>query len=230
MKELEKERPQLQENNRDIINYDNAIHPSRHPLNAKSSLLNSAQARVLLEKGSMFAQWTFHKPLSVVGKIFAEISNELNETRSIISSASSDSSSRSTSPNRQSNPHGEQVNGSRQSRRSLNGEGMPVQGNRRSLSEIQAEVERASEEEFQASLANLKSMFPNIDPEICADVLENNEWVMPRAIDQLLEISGPIIDDLYEDEATNYDNIHDNIQSTEHTEENKEIYVQPYTL
>ncbi|CAG8623783.1 10877_t:CDS:10 [Acaulospora morrowiae] len=228
MKELERERPKLKENNtRDMVNYDNAIHPSKHPSNLKTPLLNTAQAKVLIEKGgNMLAQWTFQKPLSVVGKIFSEINNEMNDPTNNVPSldAISNSSSRSVSPHRHS-PHVELMNGSHSS---SDNEGTTIQAARRSFSfssrssrtshtsrestdfsDLQEEVARASEVELQTSLATLRSMFPNMDPDICEDVLQSNEWRMNQAVDQLLELSDSNVNnvnevgDLYIDEMNN---------------------------
>src|SRR5436190_1067142 len=104
MKELEKERPKIPENTREI-SYDNVMHPSRSAQHLKSPILNPAQARAIFENGRNFAQRTIQKPLNIVGKIFAEISNEASEhTRQVNPNlevnSSSQCSSRSISPQR----------------------------------------------------------------------------------------------------------------------------------
>ncbi|RIA90208.1 hypothetical protein C1645_770424, partial [Glomus cerebriforme] len=209
MKELEKERPKIPENTREI-SYDNVLHPSRSAQHLKSPILNPAQARALFENGRSFAQRTIQKPLNIVGKIFAEISNEANETlnpRQVNSNLevnlSSQSSSRSISPQRPPSINEQPVRhrrlsdsdllqdqGSRERSHSVSSRSSRASND---FSDVQAEVARVSEAEFQASLANLISMFPNMDSEVCESVLQANEWRMTSSIEQLLEMSDPNI-------------------------------------
>ncbi|CAG8666563.1 3557_t:CDS:2, partial [Racocetra fulgida] len=202
VKEIDRERPKLQENNREI-SYDNVMHPSRNALHVRTPILNPAQAKALFEKGSILAQKTIQKPLNIVGRIFSEISNDFNNEmneqlsgRHVNSSSSdvnsaSESSSLSTSPHKSS--HIDSINTSprRLSDASQHIASSNFTHDSNDNMDVQAEVAKLSEAEFQYSLATLRSMFPNMDPDICELVLQNNEWRIARAIDQLLEISDP---------------------------------------
>ncbi|CAG8756409.1 23846_t:CDS:2, partial [Cetraspora pellucida] len=203
VKEIDRERPKLQENNREI-SYDNVMHPSKNPLHVRTPILNPAQAKALFEKGSILAQKTIQKPLNIVGRIFSEISNDFNEmneqlsTRHVNNSLSdvnsaSESSSLSTSPHKSS--HIDSINTSPRrlsdSDTSQHISSSNFTHDSNDNSDVQAEVAKLSEAEFQYSLSQLRSMFPNMEPDICELVLQNNEWRIDRAVDQLLEISDP---------------------------------------
>lgn len=239
MKELERERPKIPENTREI-SYDNVLHPSRSAQNLRSPILNPAQARALFENGRNFAQRTIQKPLNIVGKIFAEISNEANETlntRQVNSNlevnSSSQSSSRSISPQRPPSINEQPVRHRRLSDSDL----LQDQGSRErsdsvssrssrasnDFSDVQAEVARVSEAEFQASLAKLISMFPDMDSEVCESVLQANEWRMTSSIDQLLEMSNPNIgrSDFYRENSFELNNISDNDNNPRDEEKNE---------
>ncbi|CAG8444973.1 5940_t:CDS:2 [Gigaspora rosea] len=215
VKEIDSERPKLQENNREI-SYDNVMHPSKNPLHVRTPILDPAQAKALFEKGSILAQKTIQKPLNIVGRIFAEISNDFSDFNEPLSSrqvnnsssdanSASGSSSLSTSPHKSS--HIDSLNGSPRRLSDSDGSQHLASSNytrdSTDFSDVQAEVARVSEAEFQYSLSTLQAMFPNIDPDICEVVLQNNEWSIARAIDQLLELSDPTVvnnsnlDDLY---------------------------------
>ncbi|CAG8671041.1 6406_t:CDS:10 [Funneliformis caledonium] len=209
MKELEKEWPEIPKNTREI-SYDNVMHPSRVAQHLKTPILNPAQARALFENGRNFAQRTIQKPLNIVGKILAEISNEASETinsrqvnPNLEVNSYSQSSSRSTSPQRPPSINEQparhrrlsdsdllQDQGSRQRSLSVSSRSSRASND---FSDVQAEVARVSEAEFQASLAELISMFPNMDPEVCEIVLQTNEWRMTSSIEKLLEISDPTV-------------------------------------
>jgi len=238
MKELEKERPKIPENTREI-SYDNVLHPSRSAQYLKSPILNPAQARALFENGRNFAQRTIQKPLNIVGKIFAEISNEANETlntRQVNSNlevnSSSQSSSRSISPQRPPSINEQPVRHRRLSDGDLQDQGsrershsVSSRSSRASndFSDVQAEVARVSEAEFQASLANLISMFPNIDLEVCESVLQANEWRMTSSIEKLLEMSDPNIgkNDFIRENSFELNNISDNDNNSRDEEKNE---------
>ncbi|CAG8445517.1 13332_t:CDS:2 [Dentiscutata erythropus] len=250
VKEIDLERPKLQENNREEISYDNVMHPSKSPLHVRTPILNPAQAKALFEKGSILAQKTIQKPLNIVGRIFAEISNDFSELSEPLSShrvnnssdvnSASESSSLSTSPHKSS--HIDSINGSPRRLSDSDASQHLASSNftREStdFSDVQAEVNRISEAEFQHSLAALRAMFPNIDPDICEVVLQNNEWSISRAIDQLLELSDPTVvnnrnlDDLYMNsktkntaDETNLENsVNNNNQTNGHDEEKSEIF------
>ncbi|GBB96005.1 hypothetical protein RclHR1_02660026 [Rhizophagus clarus] len=239
MKELDKERPKIPENTREI-SYDNVLHPSRSAQHLKSPILNPAQARALFENGRNFAQRTIQKPLNIVGKIFAEISNEANETlntRQVNSNlevnSSSQSSSRSISPQRPPSINEQPVRhrrlsdsdllqdqGSRERSHSVSSRSSRASND---FSDVQAEVARVSEAEFQESLAKLISMFPNMDSEVCESVLQANEWSMTSSIERLLEMSeDPNIrrNDLNRDNSFELNNISDN-DNNSHEEKNE---------
>lgn len=69
MAELEQERPSVSQD-KQKINYENALHPSRSPQAQAQPLIDPVKAAALIEKGSSFAQKTMQKPLNFVGKIF----------------------------------------------------------------------------------------------------------------------------------------------------------------
>ncbi|KAF0432297.1 Guanyl-nucleotide exchange factor [Gigaspora margarita] len=245
VKELDRELPKLQENNREI-SYDNVMHPSKNPLHVRTPILNPAQAKALFEKGSILAQKTIQKPLNIVGRIFAEISNDFSEFNDPLSSrqvnnsssdanSASGSSSLSTSPQKSS--HIDSLNGSPRRLSDSDGSQHLASPNytrdSTDFSDVQAEVARVSEAEFQYSLSTLRAMFPNIDPDICEVVLQNNEWSIARAIDQLLELSDPTVvnnsnlDDLYMNVRTRNiageTNLENHHQRNGHDEEKSEI-------
>ena len=236
MKELEKEWPEIPKNTREI-SYDNVMHPSRSAQYLKTPILNPAQARAIFENGRNFAQRTIQKPLNIVGKILAEISNEANETinsRQVNSNlevnSSSQSSSRSISPQRPPSINEQPVRHRRLSDSDL----LQEQGSRQrsssrssrasnDFSDVQAEVARVSEAEFQASLANLISMFPNMDSEVCESVLQANEWRMTSSIEQLLEMSDPNVgrNDLNRENSLELNNTSDNDNNSRDEEKNE---------
>ncbi|KAL1921236.1 uncharacterized protein VTP21DRAFT_10952 [Calcarisporiella thermophila] len=81
VKELEKERPQP-ENNGGKLNYEDAIHPhARRSTLDRGPLINPAKAAAFLERGLNNAQKTIQKPFNLVGKIFSDIGSE-GETNS----------------------------------------------------------------------------------------------------------------------------------------------------
>lgn len=76
MNELKQERPSVLLDKQQI-NYENALHPSRSASSRIQAqpLLDPAKASALLERGSQFAQKTMQRPLSFVGKIFQGLSD-----------------------------------------------------------------------------------------------------------------------------------------------------------
>lgn len=72
MTELKRERPSVTIDKQQI-NYENTVHPSR--IQSQPLLLDPAKASALLERGSQFAQKTMQRPLSFVGKIFQGLSD-----------------------------------------------------------------------------------------------------------------------------------------------------------
>ncbi|CAJ0768108.1 15820_t:CDS:10 [Entrophospora sp. SA101] len=151
MKELDRERPKLAENTREI-NYENAIHPLSRSIaqnNNKGTIINHAQAKAIFEKGTIIAQKTIQKPLDIVGKILSDLNQDIQK-----STSSHDS---------------------------------------RDYAHIEEEVNRVTKRDIQKSLESLKSMFPNIESDLCKEVFYGKECNINEAIDKLLEIASPFL-------------------------------------
>ncbi|CAJ0648723.1 7330_t:CDS:10 [Entrophospora sp. SA101] len=63
--------------------------------------------------------------------------------------------------------------------------------NSRDYAHVQEEVARVTDQDIQKSLESLKSMFPDIESDLCGDIFYGKECNMNEAIDKLLEISTP---------------------------------------
>ncbi|CAG8538747.1 9642_t:CDS:10 [Paraglomus brasilianum] len=210
MKELERERPKPEEND-SVLTYDNVVHP-RSTQSTKSPLLNSAQAKAFLEKGSNFAQRTIQKPLNMMNKFLSEIANDLQDTplapptpprpssNTLDIRSSSNISPRSLSPHGQPSSFPQGADGSNAT--------VPAQRRQRTLSDsshssrtsndfsdVQTEVARISEAEYRTNMETLRVMFPNVDPDVCEVVFQVNECRLYAAIEKLLEISDPTRND-----------------------------------
>lgn len=174
MSELEQERPSVTQD-KQKINYDNAIHPSRSPRVQAQPLIDPVKATALLEKGSSFAQKTMQKPLNFVGKIF----QGLNE-------GSPDNDESSSQRYHQQQQQGEDP-------RSQYGSPEPRYGYHHMDSNNAPhlpprplppdprvlEAQRA----FDVNLQNIISMFPNVEPNVCFMILQANEGHVSQTID-----------------------------------------------
>ncbi|KAG9286138.1 hypothetical protein G9A89_010152 [Geosiphon pyriformis] len=208
MKELERERPKPEENDM-VISYDNVIHPSRSPQPNKATTFNSAQARAFFENGRNIAHRTIQKPLNIVGKLIAEITNDSHETgnRGIGSTlevgSPSQSSSPSNSPHRppsinvppplppRASSHGDESPPRRPRSLSASSHSSQISQNSNEYSDLQEESARASAAEYESSLITLKAMFPNVDDDVCELLLQASDGELSHAIDKLLDISDP---------------------------------------
>lgn len=159
MTELKKERPSISLEDKQQINYENVLHPSRSmsrsSVDNQSLLLDPAKAAALLEKGSQFAQKTMQRPLNFVGKIFQGLSD------------TSGNSSRASSPveeyyyQQQEDHHPP----------------LPPRP-------TQADTLLRQKQQFEANLQILTSMFSNVDDSVCYLVLNANQGDLTKSIDQ----------------------------------------------
>ncbi|CAH1765308.1 13484_t:CDS:10 [Entrophospora sp. SA101] len=178
MKELDRERPKLAENTREI-NYENAIHPLSRSIaqnNNKGTIINHAQAKAIFEKGTIIAQKTIQKPLDIVGKILSDLNQDIQNN----------------------NNNGIGINnemitmGPQRMERSLSLESTSSHDSR-DYAHIEEEVNRVTKRDIQKSLESLKSMFPNIESDLCKEVFYGKECNINEAIDKLLEIASPFL-------------------------------------
>ncbi|KAI9494585.1 hypothetical protein BDB00DRAFT_295429 [Zychaea mexicana] len=207
MAELKLERPSVSQD-KQKINYDNAVHPSRSPRAQPQPLIDPVKAAALIEKGSTFAQKTMQKPLNFVGKIF----QGLNEG----SPGGSDDEHAQRYYQQQQygevDPYYYQQQQQQQQQLQLGGQpgqvyAQPYQqqqqqqpgGHPENIPQMPprplpplpdpraAEARRA----FDENLQSIITMFPNVEPQVCFMILQANEGHVGQTIDTLLEMADP---------------------------------------
>ncbi|KAI8142342.1 hypothetical protein BJV82DRAFT_670000 [Fennellomyces sp. T-0311] len=202
MAELEQERPSISQD-KQKINYDNAVHPSRSPRAQPQPLIDPVKAAALLEKGSNFAQKTMQKPLNFVGKIF----QGLNE-----GSPGSSDDEHAQRYYQQQQQYGEMdpyyyqqlQQQQQQQQQQLQQPGgqyaQPYpqqQSNPDNIPHLPPRPlppdPRAIEARrvFEENLQSIITMFPNIEPGVCYMILQANENHVGQTVDTLLEMSDP---------------------------------------
>ena len=190
MAELKQERPSVSQD-KQKINYDNAVHPSRSPQAQPQPLIDPVKAAALIEKGSTFAQKTMQKPLNFVGKIF----QGLNEG----SPGSSDDEIAAQRYYQQQQQQGGPmyVQPYPQQQQQVPQHLLPQQyiqqqpGNPDSLPQMPPRPlppvpdARAAEarREFDENLQSIITMFPNVEPQVCFMILQANEGHVGQTID-----------------------------------------------
>lgn len=182
MNELEQERPSVTQD-KQKINYDNAIHPYRSPNAQPQPLIDPVRAAALLEKGSTFAQKTMQKPLNFVGKIF----QGLNEG----SPSSSDDEGSSSHQQQRLYPHDDpRYQQQHQQQYYYAAPTIPAGGEQRSQRPLPphpppAPDPRAVEAQrvFEANLQSIVSMFSNVDPEVCFMVFQAKGGDVSQTVD-----------------------------------------------
>ncbi|KAI7851596.1 hypothetical protein BDC45DRAFT_486285, partial [Circinella umbellata] len=195
MAELKQERPSVSQD-KQKINYDNAVHPSRSPQAQPQPLIDPVKTAALIEKGSTFAQKTMQKPLNFVGKIF----QGLNEG----SPGSSDDEIPTQRYYQQQQggpmyvqpyPQQHQHQQSQQplpqqyiQQQPSNPETMP-QMPPRPLPPVPDARAAEARREFDENLQSIITMFPNVEPQVCFMILQANEGHVGQTIDTLLEMS-----------------------------------------
>lgn len=190
MNELEKERPSVAQD-KQKINYDNAIHPYRSPSVQPQPLIDPVKAAALIEKGSTFAQKTMQKPLNFVGKIF----QGLNEG----SPGSSDDEGSSQQQQQQQHrpyPH-DDPRYQQQQQQQYYYAAPAVPGGIGEQPRSQRPLPphppphptvpdpRAVEAQrvFEANLQSIVSMFSNVDPEVCFMVFQAKGGDVSQTVD-----------------------------------------------
>ncbi|ORY95537.1 hypothetical protein BCR43DRAFT_493140 [Syncephalastrum racemosum] len=197
MAELEQERPSIALD-KQKINYDNAVHPSRSPRAQPQPLIDPVKAAALLERGSSFAQKTMQKPLNFVGKIF----QGLNESSDGEDDDDEERPYRRyvSPPQQQQHQHQHQHQHQQQPPLMPPGTVLPdgrivVEGGSvpqmppRPLPPDPRAVE--AQRVFDANLQTIITMFPNVEPDVCFMVFQANEGHVSQTVDTLLEISEP---------------------------------------
>lgn len=184
MKELKQERPSITLDKQQI-NYENALHPSRSASRIQAQpLLDPTKAAALLERGSQFAQKTMQRPISFVGKIFQGLSD------------TSAASSRAESPTEeeihynyfQQQPQYQQ----QQLHAQYQQQPYQQQYQQQPQEDHPALPPRPPSEQFimqqrqqfESNLETLKSMFTNVDDSVCALILQSNHGDLTKSIDQ----------------------------------------------
>ncbi|KAI8968912.1 hypothetical protein BDF20DRAFT_916347 [Mycotypha africana] len=172
-----------------------------HLLQPSPPLIDAAKAAALLEKGSQFAQKTMQRPLNFVGKIFQGLGD------------TSSNNSRTGSPNNEDeenhlrdslsqpyNPYQPHY----ASASSYSPPSLPTRDHQRQTLAVQPEVQPPTlpprpphdqmmarrNQQLEANLEILNSMFSNIDSSVCHLVLHANGGDLTKSIDNLLEMSG----------------------------------------
>jgi hypothetical protein len=170
MQELKQERPSITLDKQQI-NYENALHPSRSSTTRPQAqpLLDPAKAAALLEKGSLFAQKTMQRPLSFVGKIFQGLSD------------TSAGSSRPESPvEDQYIQQQQQFYYNQQQQQQQQQQLQPPLPPRPHPDQIIIQ----QRQQFDANLETLNSMFSNVDNSVCYLILHANGGDLAKSIDQ----------------------------------------------
>lgn len=209
MKELKQERPSIALDKQQI-NYENALHPSRSASRIQAQpLLDPTKAAALLERGSQFAQKTMQRPISFVGKIFQGLSD------------TSAASSRAESPTEeeirynyfqqqpqyqqqqlhaqyQQQPYQQQPHQQQQYQQQQY-QHQPYQQQQYQQQQYQQPQEdhpalpprppseqfiMQQRQQFESNLETLKSMFTNVDDSVCALILQSNHGDLTKSIDQ----------------------------------------------
>ncbi|KAI8099025.1 uncharacterized protein BX664DRAFT_11508 [Halteromyces radiatus] len=175
MQELKQERPNVSQD-KQKINYENAVHPS-HTSQVAPPLLDPAKAANLLEKGSSFAQKTMQKPLNFVGKIFQGLGEGSQESEE-------NQQQHLQQQYYQQQQHRQQYQQYYQQQQqqsnmpSLPPRPLPPQG-------------PDPRQVFDDNLRTIITMFPNVEPDVCFMILQANENDVDSTVDTLLEISDP---------------------------------------
>ncbi|CAJ0840264.1 15917_t:CDS:10 [Entrophospora sp. SA101] len=221
VKELDRERPKPLENTREINYENTIHPSSRSIVqNNHNKGINHAKAKAIFEKGTIIAQKSIQRPLNVVGKILSDFNQDLQEhvlyqldfnhnydnnndtvsSPDTVDSLSSTSSSvpRNNAPINTANATANlTANPSNLPRRLTISELLSYKSkslsshNSRDYAHVQEEVARVTDQDIQKSLESLKSMFPDIESDLCGDIFYGKECNMNEAIDKLLEISTP---------------------------------------
>ncbi|KAI7875402.1 hypothetical protein K492DRAFT_210947 [Lichtheimia hyalospora FSU 10163] len=186
MAELEQERPTVSQD-KQKINYENALHPSRSPQAQAQPLIDPVKAAALIEKGSSFAQKTMQKPLNFVGKIF----QGLNE---------GGSSGEEEHQPRQGEYYGGQqaYQGQPLPPTPPQGGAQPPYPSPNSIPHLpprplppDPRVVEDARRAFDENLQSIITMFPNVEPDVCFMILQANDGQVGPTIDTLLEIADP---------------------------------------
>ncbi|KAF7728015.1 hypothetical protein EC973_006780 [Apophysomyces ossiformis] len=209
MDELDHERPTVSQD-KQKINYDNAVHPSRSPrATTQQPLIDPIKAAALLEKGTTFAQKTMQKPLNFVGKII----QGLGEGSSRPDSPEYDEEGRYRerqpvyySQQQQPPWNGQETSAQYEARIHGYAPGSPYYPDPTNIPSLpprpmvhppttpEALAQQEARRSFDESLKIITNMFPNVEPDVCFLILQENDGRLPQTVDILLEISDPEAD------------------------------------
>ncbi|KAL9558347.1 hypothetical protein PS6_001313 [Mucor atramentarius] len=172
MAELDQEQPQVLNDDKKQVSYENAVHP----IHAKKQ---QQKEQPLIDLGTDIAQKSIH----FVEKLFSD------------SSASNSENEAATSPKqKQRRQHHQHHSDSYvpDEPSSLSQE-LPVPENMVTPELAAARVEATSTEDshkiFDENLSTIVSMFPNIEPGVCFMILQASEGKLPQTIESLLDMS-----------------------------------------
>ncbi|KAJ1927637.1 hypothetical protein IWQ60_002740 [Tieghemiomyces parasiticus] len=141
-----------------------------------------------------FAQQTMEKPLNFVGRFLSDLAegDDTSGTQSAIASSVSHQRTAST-PAAGSSGSGDGATPPPVPARRPPPATTPVVEIRGDMFPGESAYRELTGREFQANLALLRDMFPNIEPEVCLMILQANRGYVPGTIEALLDIakSGP---------------------------------------
>jgi hypothetical protein len=178
MGELKQERPSISLDKQQI-NYENAVHPSRSARHQAQPLLDPAKAAALLEKGSQFAQKTMQRPISFVGKIFQGLGD------------SSGNNSRAESPTDDESrylqgQYYQQAMWNEQQEQQEHAPMLPPRPHPQQelLEQQQQQQQQQYQIQFDQSLQTLNNMFTNVDSSVCYLVLHANHGDLVKSVEK----------------------------------------------
>ncbi|KAI8334714.1 hypothetical protein BC941DRAFT_515460 [Chlamydoabsidia padenii] len=176
MLELKQERPNVTQD-KQKINYENAVHPS-HSSQSIPSLMDPAKAANFLEKGSTFAQKTMQKPLNFVGKIFQGLGEGGQDD---------DQQQYYQQQQQQQQLLHQQQQQQQQQQQHYYQHTNPTMPSLPPRPPIPQGPD--PRQIFDDNLKTIITMFPNVEPDVCYMILQANENDVDRSVDTLLEIS-----------------------------------------
>ncbi|CAO3599004.1 unnamed protein product [Absidia cylindrospora] len=179
MQELKQERPNVTQD-KQKINYENAVHPS-HSSQGSPSLIDPAKAANFIEKGSNFAQKTMQKPLNFVGKIIQGLGEGGQDQDEAQRQQYYHEQQQYQHQQQQQQQYQQQQQQQHPSHINV---AMPSLPPRPPLP--QGPDPRQI---FDDNLKTIITMFPNVEPDVCFMILQANENDVDRSVDTLLEIS-----------------------------------------
>jgi exonuclease VII large subunit len=186
---LKQERPNVTQD-KQKINYENAVHPS-HSSQGTPSLIDPVKAANFIEKGSSFAQKTMQKPLNFVGKIIQGLGeNGQGQDEAQRQQYYHDQQQQHQQHQQQQQQHQQQQQQQQQHYQQYHQQQYQQQQAQHINPAMPSLPPRPHlpqgldpRQVFDDNLKTIINMFPNVEPDVCFMILQANENDVDRSVD-----------------------------------------------